>query len=349
MKAFFKEFKDLRRPADRRRGLPDLLNLAFAEDDYTIVMKDGARLRMFDCVGPDLNSASPEELDAHRAHANRAFLRLDEEFGWQVDYVRYPSAERPHRLFPDPVSSMMDHEAALHYAQEGRHHESRTVLTVAWRRPSASRSRFGQAFISGAPPLAERERQREYLGQRLADLRSAMAPVWPTMTPRNLEGMLSDITSFINGRVCHVIPPRGRVPLDFVLGNQDFIPGFSPRIGGRHIRVISLSGLPHHSHAELTTFLSELPFPYRFSVRALPIANRASIAALGIIRRNWFQKRKGPRALFSETIGSGNGSAFENQHAAEMAEDADEAISRKWRGSVLLRHAESHHHDRQRE
>ena len=334
MKPFFKEFRDLRRKADQRRGLPDLLNFAFAEDDHTIVMKDGARLRMFDCVGPDLNSASSEELDAHRAHANRAFLRLDEEFGWQVDYIRYPSADRPQRLFPDPVSSMIDHEAALQYQQEGRHHESRTVLTIGWRAPSAARSRFGQAFISGAPPLADRERQREYLGQRLADLTSAMAPVWTTMTPRNLEGMLSDITSFINGRMCHVIPPRGRVPLDMVLGNQDFIPGFAPRIGGRHIRVISLSGLPHHSHAELTTFLSELPFSYRFSVRALPMANRASVTALGIIRRNWFQKRKGPRALFSETIGSGNGTAFENQHAAEMAEDADEAIAEAESGEV---------------
>jgi hypothetical protein len=36
---FFKEFKDLRHKADRRLGLPDLLNYAFAEDDYTIVTK----------------------------------------------------------------------------------------------------------------------------------------------------------------------------------------------------------------------------------------------------------------------------------------------------------------------
>ena len=41
---FFKEFKDLRRKPDRRLGLPDLLNFGFLEDDYTIVMKDGARL-----------------------------------------------------------------------------------------------------------------------------------------------------------------------------------------------------------------------------------------------------------------------------------------------------------------
>ena len=122
---FFKEFKDLRRKADRRLGLPDLLNYAFAEDDYTIVTKDGARLVAFECHGSDLNSASPAELDAHRALANRAFARFDDGFAYQVDLMRYPSADHPERAFADPVSAMMGHEAALHYAQEGNHFESR--------------------------------------------------------------------------------------------------------------------------------------------------------------------------------------------------------------------------------
>jgi type IV secretion system protein TrbE len=333
MRPFFKEFKDLRRKPDRRRSLPDLLNFAFTEDEHTIIMKDGARIRMFGCVGPDLNSASAEELDAHRGHANRALRPLDEEFAYQVDFIRYASADRPRRLFPDPVSSLIDHEGALHYEQEGRHHESRTIMTVTWRPPSTAQHQLGRTFISDGAPAADRERERDYLGQRLADLRSAMTPVWD-MEPLDIGGMLSYITTCINGQMSRIIPPRGSVPLDAILGNQDFVPGFKPRIGGRHIRVISLAGFPHHSHAELTTFLAELPFPYRFSVRALPLATRASISALGIIRRNWFQKRKGPRALFSETIGSGNGTAFENQHAAAMAEDADEAIAEAESGEV---------------
>jgi hypothetical protein len=79
---FLKEFRDLRRKADRRLGLPDLLNYGFAEDNYTIVTKDGARLVAFACHGSDLNSASPAELDAHRALANRAFVRPDEGFAY---------------------------------------------------------------------------------------------------------------------------------------------------------------------------------------------------------------------------------------------------------------------------
>ena len=106
----FKEFRDLRRKPDLRRGLHDLFNFAYAEDPYTIMMKDGARLSAFACAGPDLNSASAEELDAHRALANRALIRLDESFAWQIDYIRHPSAPRPKRAFPDPVGQLIGHE-----------------------------------------------------------------------------------------------------------------------------------------------------------------------------------------------------------------------------------------------
>ena len=58
--------------------------------------------------------------------------------------------------------------------------------------------------------------------------------------------------------------------LDAVLGNQDLIAGFKPRIGGRHIRVVALAGFPPFSFAEMAAFLSELPICYRYSIRGIP-------------------------------------------------------------------------------
>src|SRR5260370_3687645 len=104
---FVKEFRDLRRQRDRRLGLPDLLNFGFAEDDHTIVMKDEARLVAFECRAPDLNSASPEELDAHRRLANRALIRLDDGFAYQVHPIRYPRTRPAKPALPDPASSLI--------------------------------------------------------------------------------------------------------------------------------------------------------------------------------------------------------------------------------------------------
>src|SRR5580700_2954972 len=333
----FKEFRDLRRKRETEQGLPELLNNAFAEDGQTIIMKDGARLAAFECLGPDLNSAGTEELDAHRDLANRALIRLDESFAYQVDFIRHPSAEYPERQFADPVSSMIGHEGAIHYAQEGRHFEGRTVLAIACKKISEAQSRLGNVFVTGAIEQ-DRDREREWFNQQLQDFVDAMTPVWK-LTRLGMDQLLSHITTCINGRISKVRAPRGAVALDAVLGNQDFITGSEPRIGGRHIRVVSLAGLPLYSHAELASLLSELPISFRYSIRGLPQGVRASVNQLGVLRRNWFQKRKGARALFSESVGTGGGAGFDNQHALTMAKDADDAIAEAEGGAVRFCYA----------
>ena len=85
--------------------------------------------------------------------------------------------------------------------------------------------------------------------------------------------------------------------------------------------------------------LAELPISFRYSIRGLPQGVRASVNQLGVVRRNWFQKRKGARAIFSESIGTGGGAGFDNQHALRMAEDADDAIAEAEGGAVRFCYA----------
>ena len=146
---FLKEFKDLRRKRGRLLGLPDQLNYAIPIDDYTIAMKDGAFLSAFECSGLDLNSASVEELDAHRAQANRALARLDDGFMYNVDLIRHPSVDYPSRTFPDPVSATLDREREIQYSAEGQHFEARCVLTITYRPPADAQTRIAGVFLIG--------------------------------------------------------------------------------------------------------------------------------------------------------------------------------------------------------
>ena len=148
---FIREFKDLRRKRDKLLGLPDQLNYAIPIDDSTIALKDGAFLSAFECSGLDLNSASVEELDAHRAQANRALGLLDDGFMYNVDLIRYPSTDYPIRTFPDPVSATLDREREIQYSSEGQHFETRCVLTITYRPPPDAQTRVAGLFLSGAP------------------------------------------------------------------------------------------------------------------------------------------------------------------------------------------------------
>jgi len=329
----FKEFKELRRRRDRLLGLPDLLNYAIAVNDHTIALKDGAFLSAFECSGLDLNSASAEELDAHRAQANRALLRLDDGFMYNVDLIRYPSVDYPKRTFADPVSATIDREREVHYSAEGRHFETKCVLAITYRPPPDVQTKISGVFLSGAPKQIYWRRQLDWFEQRLREFADAISPVWK-LTPLDLLALLSHLATCINGRICQIVPPRSPVYLDAVIGNQDFISGFKPRVGGRHIRVVALSGFPPFSYAEMAAFLSELPICYRYSVRGIPVGPRTAVSQLSVYRRNWFQKRLGLRGVISEHFGSGSGAAFQNQHALQMAADADAAITEAEAGSV---------------
>lgn len=335
---FFKEFRDLRRKTDRRFALPDLLNYAIPIDRETIALKDGAFLTAFECSGLDLNSASTEELDAHRSQANRAFARLDDGFMYNVDLIRHPSVGYPVRTFPDPVSAIIDREREVQYSIEGAHFESRCVLAITYRPPPDLQARATSLFFSGAPVRINWRRQLDFFKQRVREFLDAIAPIWK-MSALDLDALLSHLSTCIHGEMRRITAPRSAVFLDAILGNQDFITGFKPRIGSRHIRVIALAGFPPYSYAEMATFLGELPMPYRYSIRAIPVGPRTAVNQLTVYRRNWFQKRLGLRGVISEHFGTGAGAAFENQHALKMASDADDAIAEAEGGAVRFCYA----------
>src|SRR5271156_2820089 len=301
---FLKEFKDLRRKRDKLRGLPDQLNYAIPIDDYTIALKDGAFLSAFDCSGLDLNSASVEELDAHRAQGNRALARLDDGFMYNVDLIRHPSVEYASRAFPDPVSEALDREREIQYSAEGEHFETRCVLTITHRPPGDAQTLIGNVFLSGAPKRADWRRQLSWFRQKLREFEDAIGPVWK-LTALDMPDLLSQLASCINGRMCEIAVPGTPTYLDAILGNQDLIAGFKPRVGRRHIRVVALAGFPPFSFSEMAAFLSELPICYRYSIRGIPVGPRTAINQLTVYRRNWFQKRLGTSGPDTGTFSNG--------------------------------------------
>ncbi|MGH7879455.1 MAG: hypothetical protein ACREQD_08165, partial [Candidatus Binataceae bacterium] len=207
----------MRRKRSRLLGLPDQLNYAIPIDDYAIAMKDGAFLSAFECAGLDLNSASVEELDAHRAQANRALARLDDGFMYNIDLIRHPSIDYLCRTFPDPVSATLDREREIQYSAEGRHFETRCILTITYRPPADAQTRIAGVFLTGTPRCTDWRRQLDWFKQRLREFDDAISPVWK-LTSLDMPALLSHLASCINGRMCEVAAPRTPTYLDAVLG-----------------------------------------------------------------------------------------------------------------------------------
>src|SRR5487761_552695 len=91
----FREFKNLRRRRERLLGFSDLLNYAALVDPGVILLKDGSLLAGWHYHGPDLNSASAEELAALCHQVNSALAQHGDGWMINIDLIRRASAGYP--------------------------------------------------------------------------------------------------------------------------------------------------------------------------------------------------------------------------------------------------------------
>jgi type IV secretory pathway VirB4 component len=91
----FKEFRNLQRKSDRLGGFADLLNYAALIDPGIALLKDGSLLAGWRYGGPDLNSASPEEMTALVHQVNAGLARSGDGWMMNVDLIRKPSIGYP--------------------------------------------------------------------------------------------------------------------------------------------------------------------------------------------------------------------------------------------------------------
>lgn len=120
--------------------------------------------------------------------------------------------------------------------------------------------------------------------------------------------------------------------LDAVLGGQDLLGGFQPRIGDQWIVPVAIDGYPPDSTPGLLDFLNQLPLCYRGSTRFIALDPVDAQRALDKYRAKWWQKRKSLASLLKEAVG---GSATHiNADADRMASDAVSALGEASSGTV---------------
>src|SRR5207302_7872773 len=308
------------------KGLGDLLNYAALVDEGICLLKDGALLAAWSYSGPDMESASHEELAVLSSQANSALARLGNGWMLHADAIRQPSVGYPEGgAFPDPTTRLIDEERRGQYTAEGAHYESRYRLALTYRPPADVEARLSALFFEG-----DREVRRGW-GHVLEIFRKTVADMEDALSARlalarlDSAGLLTYLHTCITGLRHPVRVPKIPMYLDGVLASQDLYGGFRPRIGELDLRVIGITSFPPESAPEMLGFLNRLPVEFRWSTRFIFLDPAAAERALKVYRRNWFQKRHGLAGLLKESFNFGT-VTFANKDAVAMAQDADDAV-----------------------
>lgn len=320
------------------RGLADLLPWGALVSPGVALNKDGSLLAGWSYRGPDLDSATHEELAALSDHLNAALLNLGNGWMLHADAIRRVSGDYPESgAFPDPVTRLIDEERREQYQGGRRNYETTYALLLTFMPPDELKSRALGWLLEGNEEKGVN--WQAVLGAFEANLSDLEDVLSARLDIKRLDshGLLTHLHSALTGLHHPVSVPPNPCYLDVVLASQDLIGGFAPRIGEQHIRVIAITGFPFHTTPGILDHLNRLPIEYRWSTRFLPLDPQVAARHITRYRLRWWQKRKGLGGLLKEALAPGNekpDQAFSNRDAVAMAEDADSALAKANAGTV---------------
>ncbi len=134
--------------------------------------------------------------------------------------------------------------------------------------------------------------------------------------------MQSDLFTHINqcitGEFQLVQVPRTPMYLDSILGNEDLIGGFAPKIGNKFIRAISIDGFPQESYPIMLRSFDSVPFELRFNTRYFCMDNFEAVKEVEGYVKGWNSQ---VLSFFDKLFN--NPRARVNQDALNMKEDAE--------------------------
>ena len=308
-------------------SLTDFLPWAALVSEGVVLNKDGSLQRTARFRGPDLDSATPAELVGTSARLNNALRRLGSGWAVFVEAQRNAATGYPDNEFPDLISALVDSERKADFQESGAHFDSAYFLTFLYLPPAEEAARTEAWLYEGRVHESGIDAQETLKGfidrtDRVLQLMEGFVP--------EAEWLSDQETLTYLHSCCSTKRHRVRVPevpmyLDAVLVDEPLVGGLAPRLGGAHLRILTIMGFPSVTTPGILDELNRLAFSYRWSTRAIALDKTDAARVLTRIRRQWFAKRKSIAAILKEVM-TNEASALLDSDAHNKAMDADAAL-----------------------
>lgn len=291
----------------------------------TVLNKSGSLMSCFHFRGPDLFSATKSELMSITARFNNALKRLPAGWALYVEDQRIAAGIPVSDAWPDPVTNVLDAERR-EFFKNTTHFENRYYLSLIYLPPADVTAKVAQLFYEGeerhAKSFNDYLKHFEQERQRIDNL---LTTVLPELTLLETDELLTYLHSCISAKRHRVKTPENPVYLDALLPDTALIGGLAPRLGDRHLQVLTVRAFPGETAPGLLDAMNRLPFEYRWVTRFIFEDKSAAQASIKSYQQKWLSGRKSFMTIIREALFK-EGSAMQNTDAINKAEDADEAL-----------------------
>lgn len=314
---------EYRRPMTQ---LADYLPWAGLIAASVVLNKDGSFQRTARFRGPDLDSATDSELVAVTARLNNALKRLGSGWAIFIEAERRAAGNYPDSTFPDALSWLVDEERRGAFEEAGSHFESGYYLTLVYLPPPESRARAGRLlYETNHSQGVDWRDQRDGFVTETDRFLALLEGIVPEIAWLDDAATLTYLHTTVSATPHPVAVPEVPMHLDAWLSDTPLSGGIAPKLGERHLRVVTIRGFPSSTWPGMLDELNRLGFAYRWTTRFLCLDKPEAERELTRLRRQWFAKRKSVVALLRETIFQQE-SPLVDSDAANQAADADAAL-----------------------
>jgi type IV secretion system protein VirB4 len=293
--------KQYRNMADR---LADHLPWAALIAPGVILNKDGSLQRTFRYQGPDIESATPEELVGICARLNNALRRFGSGWALFFEARRDRAMAYPELGFETGVARLVDEERRATFEGElARTYETAFYFTLVFL-PDADQADTINSAVLESDGMAGRDwhdavarfvRRTDAAHDLLAGCLNHIAPLTDAETLTYLHACVSTKTH-------PVAVPETPLYLDAILADTPLTGGVAPVLGDEYLRTLTILGFPNHTQPGLLDGLNHLDMPYRWVTRFIPLDRTQAVSTLTKLRRQWFAKRKSVTAILREVM-----------------------------------------------
>ncbi|MDR3560570.1 MAG: conjugal transfer protein TrbE [Negativicutes bacterium] len=283
----------------------------FITRDSLVFNKDGSLQLTFSYRPPDLESATYEELTYQTAQLNNIFRRFGNGWAVWMEAQRRKSAAYLSAAYPAPVMRLLE-KGRQTYFSSGVHYENEYYFTFYYNSFTSEveniLNRMKAFFITSSTESNRKTAEKEladyfsFFSQQVETIYSLLQSVFPDCRLLSPNETLTYLHSTVSDTYHPVKMPDPPMPLDYYLYDADLSGQWNPRLGSKHLRIVSIRDYSNKTDPGMLDEINNLNFEYRYVVRLQFLDKLDARNMMKSMEQKWDQKQKTFWQMFYEEI-----------------------------------------------
>ncbi len=268
--------------------------------DSLVFNKDGSIQLTFAYRPPDIESATFEELQYQTAQLNNIFRRFGRGWAVWMESQRRKSDSYISATYLVPIMERFERERRSYFSS-GVHYENYYYITIYYNSFTSEvdnvLNKVKSFFItnsSDSRKAAEKELADyiEIFSQHIETIYSLIHSIFPGSKLLTPDETLTYLHYLVSDTYHPVKVPDPAMPLDYYLYDSDLSGQWNPRIGNKHIRIVSIRDYSNKTDPGMFDEINNLNFEYRYVTRLQFLDKLDARNVMKDLEQKWDQKQK---------------------------------------------------------